>query len=445
VRRGELDQLARWVVEAQVAPAVVCAAGFYAKGRWCWGSGAAGTLWPNSSAAVGPDTIFDLASLTKPLVAVAAATESVRGVLNWTELLGAILPELRGTHAASATIENLLSHRAGLVPHLELFERQRAGHQYSRMQLLRNAATAVRCAQRASHAEPDSARRAVGCTIDSTRAPATIERVERDPPDIHLLRASTLSVDPRSPRVLSNSVPQQNEVSAQCRIATVLDDSLPPPIYSDLGYLLAGAAVERRVGKPLDHWLNRILPALTKGRIGSARQWREWNKSFGQNCAPTEVVPWRGGLVNARVHDENAWVIGGFGLCGHAGLFATAMGVGYFGAHVVDALAGRASAIPRNAARLVTSRRPKGTQCAGFDRKSEVGSSAGQLASMEAFGHLGFTGTSIWCDPVDGVVVVLLTNRICPSRDNLRIRKVRPDIHDELHQWARTQMAVQTT
>ena len=76
--------------------------------------------------------------------------------------------------------------------------------------------------------------------------------------------------------------------------------------------------------------------------------------------------------------------------------------------------------------------RPGGTLRAGFDGKSEGASSAGALSGPETFGHLGFTGTSLWCDPGAGVASVLLTNRVHPTRDNPRIRAARPALHDAL-------------
>ena len=68
----------------------------------------------------------------------------------------------------------------------------------------------------------------------------------------------------------------------------------------------------------------------------------------------------------------------------------------------------------------------------GFDGKAEQGSSAGPRFGHQSFGHLGFTGTSLWCDPEASIAVVLLTNRVHPSRENVQIRDVRPDIHGEL-------------
>ncbi|HVJ88720.1 MAG TPA: serine hydrolase, partial [Labilithrix sp.] len=76
--------------------------------------------------------------------------------------------------------------------------------------------------------------------------------------------------------------------------------------------------------------------------------------------------------------------------------------------------------------------RPGGTLRAGFDGKSETASSAGERAGARTFGHLGFTGTSVWIDPDASAVVVVLTNRIYPTRDNIAIRAARPVVHDAL-------------
>jgi len=79
--------------------------------------------------------------------------------------------------------------------------------------------------------------------------------------------------------------------------------------------------------------------------------------------------------------------------------------------------------------------RPGGTHRLGWDGRSESGSSSGARFSGRAFGHLGFTGTSVWVDPAAEAIAVLLTNRTWPSRDNVRIRAARPRVHDA--QWAR--------
>ena len=86
--------------------------------------------------------------------------------------------------------------------------------------------------------------------------------------------------------------------------------------------------------------------------------------------------------------------------------------------------------------KVLLKERPGGALRAGFDGKSAHGSSAGPRFGRTAFGHLGFTGTSLWCDPCEQIVVVLLTNRVCPSRDNLLLRRVRPQIHSDLFDLA---------
>jgi CubicO group peptidase (beta-lactamase class C family) len=126
------------------------------------------------------------------------------------------------------------------------------------------------------------------------------------------------------------------------------------------------------------------------------------------------------------VHDENAFALSGDGGSGHAGLFGTAFAVIAFACLVADALA--------NDPRLywLIEPRPGGTLRAGFDGKSTEGSSAGSLLGSKSFGHLGFTGTSVWIDPEAEVVVALLTNRVHPTRENVAIRYARPIAHDAL-------------
>lgn len=361
-RDTALDRLARSVVEERAAPAVVCAAARRREWGWEFGVGAAGTHWPISARAVTPDAIFDLASLTKPIMAVAAATELARGRLGWSAPVKEVLPELAPTFAGAASLEQLLSHRAGLRPHLELFDAAQSGRRVSLEGMLRRAA--------------NGAAPGIGGPSNSSAA-----------------------------------------------------------VYSDLGYLLAGATVERWSGAALDVWLQNALPDTT-GDLRSARTWLLREREFMSRCLPTEVVPWRGGLVWGQVHDENAWLMSGLGCSGHAGLFGTAIGVARFGAAVLDGLLGFRSEIPPEAARLTTTRRSGGSLRAGFDGVTNPGSTAGSSASSNSFGHLGFTGTSLWCDPDRSTVSVVLSNRVCPSRNNTAIRGLRAGLHEALFHWA---------
>jgi CubicO group peptidase (beta-lactamase class C family) len=154
--------------------------------------------------------------------------------------------------------------------------------------------------------------------------------------------------------------------------------------------------------------------------------------------APTEHVQWRGGMLRGQVHDENAWALAGYGLAGHAGLFGTAAGVARLGCAVIESIADKPAGIPAFAARFCTSVRRGGTLRAGFDGKSMVNSSAGTLLGPHSFGHLGFTGTSLWCDPARSLVIALLTNRVCPSRTNTRLVAARGLLHDCLVRAADT-------
>ncbi len=140
-------------------------------------------------------------------------------------------------------------------------------------------------------------------------------------------------------------------------------------------------------------------------------------------------------MIAGAVHDENAWALTGHGGSGHAGIFATVDAVLTFGIAVLEALEGRGPFGDRSLHDLVRER-PGGTLRAGFDGKSEVSSSAGVRLGGRSFGHLGFTGTSLWLDPDAAVVVALLTNRVFPSRGNTAIREARPWAHDSLFDCA---------
>jgi len=204
------------------------------------------------------------------------------------------------------------------------------------------------------------------------------------------------------------------------------------PVYSDLGYFLVGRALERHLRRPLDELVAEQVTGPLGLSVGSARQWSRAGPGFSVRVAPTEHVPWRGGTLRGIVHDDNAWALGGHGLCGHAGLFGTAADVARFGAALLDALAGRSAWLDPPWVRRLVAPRPGGSLRAGFDGRSPAASAAGDRAGAETFGHLGFTGTSFWCDPAARAVTVLLANRVCPSRENPRIRAARPLVHDAL-------------
>ena len=131
-----------------------------------------------------------------------------------------------------------------------------------------------------------------------------------------------------------------------------------------------------------------------------------------------------------EVHDENCFAMGG--VAGHAGLFGTASAVGAFARHVLQVLDGRAGGFSQASIVEFTTRRgdvPGSSRALAWDTMLPT-SSCGTRMSARAIGHTGFTGTSLWLDPEAACYVVLLTNRVHPSRAGDGITQVRPAFHD---------------
>lgn len=206
-------------------------------------------------------------------------------------------------------------------------------------------------------------------------------------------------------------------------------------IYSDLGYLLLGLIIEELAGVGLERYFqDKIVGPLGLGEgiffnpPGRARKARE-------TFMPTEDCPWRGRVLQGEVSDENCWVLGG--VAGHAGLFGNIESVLSLTCAIMDIWQGKREhpCLRRKdlAFFLEAQSQVAGSPWAlGFDRPTPGSSSSGQYLSPRSVGHLGFTGTSFWIDPDKGLVVVLLTNRVHPSRENLLIREFRPLFHDRV-------------
>ena len=146
--------------------------------------------------------------------------------------------------------------------------------------------------------------------------------------------------------------------------------------------------------------------------------------------AATEQCAWRGRLIEAQVHDENAHVLGG--IAGHAGLFGTAAGVHRVLSELLSAyhhdMGGRL--FDRRTVQQFFQRVPGTHKALGFDMPASVTPSCGRFFPPTSIGHLGFTGTSFWVHLEQSLDVILLTNRIHPTRANIAIRGFRPLIHD---------------
>ena len=195
-------------------------------------------------------------------------------------------------------------------------------------------------------------------------------------------------------------------------------------VYSDLDFILLGFIADGRV--PL---AERFALMLSQMEIVEEIQFAP-PSLWRARIAPTEQDPWRGRLLVGEVHDENAAALGG--IAGHAGLFGTAAAVGSYARHLLQVLDGRAGVFRRTTLEEFVTKRadiPGSSRALGWDTMLPT-SSCGTLMSARAFGHTGFTGTSLWIDPENDVYVVLLTNRVHPTRANEAIKHVRPAVHD---------------
>lgn len=199
-------------------------------------------------------------------------------------------------------------------------------------------------------------------------------------------------------------------------------------IYSDWDYVLMGLIVEHITGEPLDTYTERTIFAP----LGMMETGFRPDTVDKRHIAPTEVDSLRG-LVWGSVHDENAAAIGG--VAGHAGLFSTAHDLAIFARMLLNG--GSVDSVrlltPTTIARWTAAQDAGSSRALGWDTPA-LHSSAGRFFSPRSYGHTGFTGTSIWTDPQRGVWVVLLTNRVYPTRTNEKHLALRRAISDAVQE-----------
>jgi CubicO group peptidase (beta-lactamase class C family) len=194
-------------------------------------------------------------------------------------------------------------------------------------------------------------------------------------------------------------------------------------VYSDVGFILLGLLLERVHGAGLDALFEPV-----RAHLGISLGFTP-PESRLEAITPTEFDPWRGRLLRGEVHDENAALLGG--VAAHAGLFGTAGDVGAFARLVLGTFhhptpLGTPDTMRAFAARSAV---PGSSRALGWDTMLPT-SSCGTRLSARAIGHTGFTGTSLWIDPELDLYVVLLSNRVHPTRANNRWQPLRPLIHD---------------
>ena len=298
---------------------------------------------------VDPGTVYDLASLTKVVGLTTACMLLVdAGKLELDAPIERYVPEFRGAMKDRVTVRHLLTHSAGLVPDLPLYD-----------------STSTRAAALAA--------------VDTT----------------------TLRAPPGTTYV-----------------------------YSDLSAILLMQAVERLAGEPLDRFLaQRVFGPLgmPATRFRPPAAWRD-------GIAPTEHdTLFRHRWLRGEVHDESAARLGG--VSGNAGLFSNALDLSRLAALLLNGGAWdtlqliRAETVAEFTVRQNIP--PGSTRALGWDTASDSGySSAGTKLSRRAFGHTGYTGTSMWMDPDRDLFIILLTNRVHPTRANTAILEVRPRVAD---------------
>jgi CubicO group peptidase (beta-lactamase class C family) len=299
------------------------------------------------------ETIFDLASLTKPLATTLAVMQLVQhNQIELEQHLGQLLPEFEHTDKAGVKLKHLLYHNSGLPDYRPYYKTLNGVAKHSRRKALRK----------------------------------------------HLVQ---------EPRI--------NPIGH-----TVL--------YSDLGFMILAWVVEHIAQRRLDHFVNdEIYQILGLHHLFFIANNIDDNRG---TFAATEDCPWRRKILEGQVHDENAYAVGG--IEGHAGLFGTADDINRLLIELLFTYHGHPSTglFQQDLLHQFFKRLPGSDKALGFDTPSVTDSSCGRGFSLNSIGHLGFTGTSFWMDLEQSVIVILLTNRVHPKRNNERIKAFRPELHD---------------
>ena len=299
------------------------------------------------------ETIFDLASLTKPLATALAVMVLIQqDKLDLEQNLGAVLPAFNEDEKSSIKIKHLLYHNSGLIDYRPYY-------------------------------------------IDLAHLP-TGKRIK----ELRKLLVNETLAHPVGTQV----------------------------VYSDLGFMILEWLVEHICGKRLDRFVTEMIynPLGLKNLFFVDLNAAQLSGVF----AATEQCPWRHKLICGQVHDENAYVVGG--VQGHAGLFGTAADVHDLLLELLWAYRGdqQSEQFDTDLVRFFFRRLPDSDKALGFDMPAAKNSSSGKYFSRDSVGHLGFTGTSFWMDLERSIIVILLTNRVHPSRENDAIKAFRPKLHD---------------
>jgi CubicO group peptidase (beta-lactamase class C family) len=355
LEHGSAAAILKQAAEMRIFPAAVAEVGSSSGVRW---REAFGTLsFENGASRTVEDTVFDLASLTKPVATTSLVMHlHANGTLALDEPVADSFREWRGDDRNRVTIQDLLEHASGLAARL----------------------------------------------VDAP--PSNRREFEHD------ICAMPLEYEPRSRSV-----------------------------YSDLGFILLGFLIADRGGTTLEALFETVVPRSVGIAEHGPGEFLTYGAGSGRRdrTAPTSPLPEdhrRGRMLIGEVHDNYAAVLGG--VAGHAGLFGTAAGLGRFARAALSGSRGDSNVpspwSPALMARATTkSTVPGSSRALGWDTMLAT-SSCGTRMSSSAFGHVGFTGCSLWIDPTRDRYFVLLTNRACGGGTIEQMRDVRRAFHDAL-------------
>ncbi len=301
-------------------------------------------------------SIFDLASLTKPLATTLAISDLIKKKhLNLDQTIGSIIDEFNGTDKRNISIDMLLRHASGLPAYKEFYKAILPQDDESKIRL----------------------------------------------------------------RTLLLKEPLENKMN---RVQ----------LYSDLGFMILGWVIETISKKRLnDYVIDNIYGPLKLDAMffNNLLNTEVLNQIKKRPYVATQKCPWRDKVLVGEVDDDNAWVTGG--IDGHAGLFGDAISVYRLCKEILDALLDKHPVVlSHEVIKTLVEKKYNFEMVAGFDTPAKKKSSAGIGFSQSSIGHLGFTGTSFWIDPETSLIVVFLTNRVHPMRDNEGIKMFRPKLHD---------------
>jgi len=199
-------------------------------------------------------------------------------------------------------------------------------------------------------------------------------------------------------------------------------------VYSDLSMIVLAKVIEKVTGMPFDKFVKQKIlnPLQMKNTFFNPPG------SIKYKIAPTEFDNyWRHRQLQGEVHDETASLLNG--VSGNAGLFSSVGDLSNFLTMILNnGTYKNRRIIKEETVKLFTTKQPNSKRALGWDIKSPTKSSAGKLFSPRSFGHTGYTGTSMWVDPEKKLFVIFLTNRVYPTRENRKIIKFRPVLHDEI-------------